>query len=80
MKHNTSSLAVFMMLLFSISCCMACFKKAAYASVNDGQSSDSLISIKQLKRLHMVGEVEPIEKEWMLQAVVVAQVLVIVQS
>ena len=60
------------MLLFSISCCMACFKKAAYATSFEGQLSDSLISIKQLKRLHLTGAVEPIQKEWMLQAVVVA--------
>jgi hypothetical protein len=51
---------------------MACFKKAAYASPVQGQWSDSLISIKQLKRLHLTGSVEPIQKEWMLQAVVVA--------
>jgi hypothetical protein len=51
---------------------MACFKKAAYATSFEGQLSDSLISIKQLKRLHLTGAVEPIQKEWMLQAVVVA--------
>ena len=62
MKKNVSSLAALLMLLFSISCCMACFKKVAYASSFEGQLSDSLISIKQLKRLHQVGEVEPIQK------------------
>ena len=72
MKNNLSSFTTLMMLLFSISCCMACFKKAAYATSFEGQMSDSLISIKQLKRLHLTGAVEPIQKEWMLQAVVVA--------
>ncbi len=51
---------------------MACFKKAAYAIPVQDQHSDSLISIKQLKRLHQMGEVEPIRHEWMIQAVVVA--------
>jgi hypothetical protein len=71
MKKNISSCTALMMLLFSITCCMACFKKAAYAASFDGQLSDSLISIKQLKRLHLIGEVEPIKKESMLHAVVV---------
>lgn len=51
---------------------MACFKKAAYAVPFQDQIGDSLISIKQLKRLHVMGEVEPIRHEWMIQAVVVA--------
>jgi hypothetical protein len=72
MKNNFSFLAAFAMSLFTLCCCMACFKKTAYATSFEGQLSDSLISIKQLKRLHQVGEVEPIQKEWMLQAVVVA--------
>ena len=72
MKNNLSFLAAFAMLVFTLCCCMACFKKAAYASPVQGQWSDSLISIKQLKRLHLTGSVEPIQKEWMLQAVVVA--------
>jgi len=72
MKKNVSSLATLTMLLFSITCCLACFKKAAYATPFEDQLSDSLITIKQLKRLHLMGEVEPIQKEWMLQAVVVA--------
>jgi hypothetical protein len=62
MKNNLSSFATFMMLLFSISCCIACFKKAAYATPFEDQVSDSLISIKQLKRLHQTGAVEPIQK------------------
>ncbi len=72
MKNNFSFLAAFAMVLFTLCCSMACFKKAAYATSFEGQLSDSLISIKQLKRLHLTGAVEPIQKEWMLQAVVVA--------
>ncbi len=51
---------------------MACFKKAAYAVPFQDQIGDSLISIKQLKRLHVMGQVEPIRHEWMIQAVVIA--------
>jgi hypothetical protein len=72
MKKNFSFLAAYAMILFILFCCMACFKKATYASPVQGQWSDSLISIKQLKRLHITGSVESIQKEWMLQAVVVA--------
>ena len=72
MKNKCSILAAFAMLLFTLCCCMACFKKTAYAIPVQGQWSDRLISIKQLKRLHLTGAVEPIQKEWMLQAVVVA--------
>jgi hypothetical protein len=72
MKNNFSFLAAFAMVLFTLCCCMACFKKAAYATSFEGQLSDSLISIKQLKRLHLTGAVEPIQKEWMLHSVVVS--------
>jgi hypothetical protein len=72
MKNNYSMLGSFLMLLVTIFCCTACFKKAAYATPVLDQFSDTLISIKQLKRLHQMGEVELIRNEWMLEAVVVA--------
>ncbi|MFM6994036.1 MAG: DUF5689 domain-containing protein [Sediminibacterium sp.] len=72
MKNNYTTLVALSTLLMTICCCMACFKKAAYAMPIQDQWSDSLISIKQLKRLHQMGEVEPIRHEWMIQAVVVA--------
>ena len=72
MKNNYASLAVLTMLLLTTCCCMACFKKSAYAIPSIDQWKDSLITIKQLKRIHRMGEVEPIKQEWMIQVVVVA--------
>ena len=72
MKNNSSIFSAFLLLLLTACCCMACFKKAAYAIPIQDQVGDSLISIKQLKRLHMMGEVESIRHEWMLEAVVIA--------
>ncbi len=72
MKKNSTLLSTFLLLLLTACCCMACFKKAAYAIPIQDQISDSLISIKQLKRLHLMGEVEPIQHEWMVEAVVIA--------
>ncbi len=72
MKNNYASLAVLTMLLLTTCCCMACFKKSAYAIPSIAQWKDSLITIKQLKRIHRMGEVEPIKQEWMIQVVVVA--------
>jgi len=72
MKNNYASLAVLTMLLLTTCCCMACFKKSAYAIPTIDQWKDSLITIKQLKRIHRMGEVEPIKQEWMIQVVVVA--------
>lgn len=71
MKNNYSMITSLLMLLIT-TCCMACFKKAAYAIPVQDQISDSLISIKQLKRLHQTGEVESIRNEWMVEAVVIA--------
>lgn len=65
-------LGSFLLLLVMFFCCSACFKKAAYATPYLDQFSDTLISIKQLKRIHQMGEVELIKNEWMIEAVVVA--------
>ena len=72
MKNNASLLSAFLFLLLTACCCMACFKKVAYAIPVQDQINDSLISIKQLKRLHQMGEVESIQREWMVEAVIVA--------
>ena len=72
MKNNVSFFSAFLLLLLTAFCCTACFKKAAYAIPIQDQLNDSLISIKQLKRLHSMGEVEPILHEWMVEAVIVA--------
>lgn len=72
MKNNIPFLTTSCGLILISFCCNACFKKAAYAIPVQDQYRDSLISIKQLKRMHQMGEVEPIHHEWMIQAVVVA--------
>lgn len=72
MKNNIPFLTTYFGLILISFCCNACFKKAAYAIPVQDQYRDSLISIKQLKRMHQMGEVEPIYHEWMIQAVVVA--------
>lgn len=72
MKNNHPFLSAFILLFLTTCSCMACFKKAAYAVPLQDNFSDSLITIKQLKRLHQMGEVEAIRHEWMVQAVVVA--------
>lgn len=72
MKNNYPYLSALCFLISTTIFCMSCFKKAAYASTSFDQKLDSLITIKQLKRLHQVGEVEAIQQEWMVQAVVVA--------
>lgn len=72
MKNIQSILGSFLLLTITAFCCTACFKKAAYAAPSQEEFSDSLLHIKQLKRLHQMGEVEPIRNEWMIEAVVVA--------
>lgn len=72
LKNNPSILGSFLLLMITAFCCTACFKKAGYAAPSQDQFTDSLIHIKQLKRLHQMGEVEPIRNEWMIEAVVVA--------
>lgn len=56
----------FVFLFFS-----ACLKKTAYAEVVIGVSSDSLITIKNLRKLHLVNRVESIAKSWIIEGVVV---------
>lgn len=54
------------MVLFS-----ACLKKTAYAEKVIGVSSDTLITIKNLRKLHINNRVEPITRSWMIEGVVV---------
>ena len=59
-------LFVISMLFFS-----ACLKKTAYAEKVIGLSTDTLITIKNLRKLHLINRVEPITKSWMIEGVVV---------
>ena len=61
MKKKHRILSSFFLIFLISACCMSCFN----------QMSDSLITIKQLRRLHQMGEVEAIKQEWAVQAVVV---------
>ena len=56
----------FVLLFFS-----ACLKKTAYAEKVIGLSTDTLITIKNLRKLHLTNRVEPITKSWMIEGVVV---------
>lgn len=49
----------------------ACFKKSAYAVYVNGVNSDTLITIKNLRKLHVTNRVEPITKSWIIEGVVV---------
>ena len=50
----------------------ACLKQAAYAQPLSGNDTDSLISIKALRKLHTMGNVESITKSMALEATIVA--------
>jgi len=71
---NKSTLTIFIaslavvMLFFSA----ACLKQTAYAQLVNGSDTDSLISIRALRKLHIMGNVEPITKTMALEATIVA--------
>ncbi|NBT07482.1 MAG: hypothetical protein EB092_03080 [Chitinophagia bacterium] len=50
----------------------ACLKQTAYAQLVIGNDTDSLISIKALRKLHNMGSIEPIVKSMVLEATIVA--------
>ena len=62
-----SSIAI-VVLFFSA----ACLKQTAYAQPVSGNDTDSLISIKALRKLHAMGNFEPIIKSMALEATIVA--------
>lgn len=73
MKIKTSltifiSLIAIVVLFFSA----ACLKQTAYAQPVSGNDTDSLISIKALRKLHAMGNFEPITKSMALEATIVA--------
>jgi len=65
--HSFFNLLCFVTLLFF----SACLKKTAYAEKVIGLSSDTLITIKNLRKLHINNRVEPITKSWVIEGVVV---------
>lgn len=62
-----SSIAV-VILFFSA----ACLKQTAYAQPVGGNDTDSLISIKAFRKLHLMGSIEPIAKSMALEGTIVA--------
>jgi hypothetical protein len=62
-----SSIAI-VVLFFSA----ACLKQTSYAQPVIGNDTDSLISIKALRKLHAMGNFEPITKSMALEATIVA--------
>jgi hypothetical protein len=62
-----SSIAI-VVLFFSA----ACLKQTAYAQPVNGNDTDSLVSIKALRKLHAMGNFEPITKSMALEATIVA--------
>ncbi len=69
-KQYNSFLNLFF--LVGLLCFSACIKKSAYAERITGLTSDTLVTIKNLRKLHLTNRVEPITKSWMIEGVVVA--------
>jgi hypothetical protein len=69
-KQYSSFLNLFFLLGWL--CFSACIKKSAYAVRITGLTSDTLITIKNLRKLHVINRVEPITKSWIIEGVVVA--------
>jgi hypothetical protein len=63
----TSSISI-VILFFSA----ACLKQTAYSQQVIGIDTDSLISIKAFRKLHVMGSVEPITKSMALEGTIVA--------
>jgi hypothetical protein len=64
----------FKLLFYSITFLLmltACLKKNAYAIQLSGLTTDTLMSIKELRKLHVLNRVEPLTKSLMIEGVVV---------
>ncbi|MEI6586997.1 MAG: DUF5689 domain-containing protein [Sediminibacterium sp.] len=62
------ALLAFILLFFSL----ACLKQSAYAQPVNGNSTDTLISIRAFRKMHTMGAVESIAKSITLEATIVA--------
>jgi hypothetical protein len=67
-RYNPFIYLLFFMAILFFS---ACLKKTAYAEKVIGVSSDTLINIKNLRKLHLTNRVESIINSWMIEGVVV---------
>lgn len=70
-KYNNDFILVISVPLFLLFFLPSCFKQGVYASPKEAATTDSLITIKELKKIHRLGNIERIEREWVVQGVVV---------
>jgi hypothetical protein len=68
MKNAIIGLLPYVLLLFILT---ACLKQNSYSAVINTNDTDSLISIRSLRKIHNNGEVEFINRDWSIEAVVV---------
>lgn len=68
--YKNMLLNIMPLLLFLL--CGACVKQNAYASVVSGLTTDTLITIKSLRKLHITNNVELISNAYIIEGVVVA--------
>ena len=73
MKRKSTIKSFTTLLLFSYSLLsIACLKQAAYAKPIDQLSSDTIVSIKTMRKWHVNGSVEVIVKSYAIEGVIVA--------
>jgi hypothetical protein len=71
-KRNSMTIFISTIALFILFFLAACLKETAYAKPMIGNDTDSLISIKEFRKLHTMGNIEPITKTMALEATIVA--------
>lgn len=73
MKTSIIKTSVTLLLFIApLFCCTACLKSSVFNNESDFVNTDTIITIKSLRRMHFMGMTETIHNEWAIQAVVVA--------
>jgi hypothetical protein len=67
---NTILIAFFVSLMLLMS--PACLKQNSYSAVLVSKNTDSLITIMALRKMHSLGDYEMIERDWSVEATIVA--------
>jgi hypothetical protein len=67
---NTILITLFVSLMLLLS--PACLKQNSYSAVIVSPNTDSLITIMALRKMHSVGDYEMIERDWSIEATIVA--------
>lgn len=65
-------IATIVLFVIPVLCCTACLKTNIFNLNDDFVNTDTIITIKSLRRLHFIGMTETIHNEWAIQGVVVA--------